>query len=127
MSGSSFQGEEAFKALNKLGKSEGWLLSLKIAAHGVKLICDFADFNSRLDGEKTLTFGGVKGLSLSYNQPVFDTGEDDISDILVMKFRDDGPAQSGSSHISFEFSYGTLQFDFEDIEIYDRTDANIPR
>lgn len=125
MNNASFSSQKAFNALSSLSRGEAWLLSVKIAAHRVELIGDFSHTDTELNGEKMLVFCGVVNLRLSYNQSVFGAGEEDISTIDVIKVENDGSSQYRTSHISFEFSYGALQFDFEDVEIYDRTDASI--
>lgn len=117
MSSLRLTGQNAFNALRNFSSGEGWLLSVKFSAKFIELIGDFANLETELDGKRKLTFCGITDLRLVYSQTIFSTKEDDISTIDVMKLRDDGQEQDGGNHISFEFSYGTLEFRFDTIVI----------
>lgn len=127
MNRSHCEGAKAIETLCGMSKGEGWLLSLTIAAHRIEMIGDFLSAQLEMDGEKSLIFTGVSGLRFSYNQKLFDTQENDISTIDVMKIHDQGqPDAEGRRQISFEFSYGRLEFSFEIVEIADRANGNDP-
>jgi hypothetical protein len=116
-----FEGLQSTDAFNRLFNDDAWLISITIASCSVRLVCDFMSTeSSEYSYEKSLYFNNVSHLDFSYEQNVFGTEENDISTIDVAKIcKEEDVAAKGRWRVSFELTYGRLEFSFGALEIID--------